>query len=1034
MQNKIFIVLFIVIIFSSILLHSNDKPEIYAQLGHSHQINSIVYSPDGKIIVSVSDDKTIKLWNVKSGRLIKTLTGHAHQINTVDISPDSKFMVTGSADKNIILWDLKTMSIVWKNKKHLDQIRQTVFSPDSKFILSCASNDTKTYLWDVKNGKLIKYFNNSYSFSTASFSPNGKLIALGGGQLKVISLKDNKELFTIKHSSKKIIFTKDGKSIIALGYKLSKIDIKTAKVVKEYTSKTGKNISLSPDNKIIAHDRYKEIQIYDQFSGKLISNDIKDTSIINSITFSPNGKQLAYATDDAKIKILDLKNIKETRIIQGFSFAVNKVVYSSDKKTIAFACNDKTIKIWDSVNGKQISVLKGHIDEVSSVSFSPDNKYLISSGKDLKLWDLEKKEEIHTFSDRYYSGRAIQFSPDGRTILSVYRDHSIRLFDTLSKKLIRIYKGHQSSIQSIDFSPDSKYFVSSDYDRTIKFWELKNSLELISITEHSDVVNAVKFSSDGKYIVSGSYDGEIKIWEVQYDLGFLKEINSFKTINIKDCCFSADGKKIIVSGYNGQIKIFNAENKKEIFTLNGHKSTVTSVTTSLDERFILSSSLDGTVKIWNAVTGNELASFISFSDIEWVSVTPDGYFNSSKDGAKQLNVQLGGHIYSIDNFTETFYRPDIIQQVLSGRSLTKKISIQNIKNPPTIIIDDIQKSGDKALIKLNIIDNGGGIGDVRIFNNKSAVILDNTRELKTNKSKKTHLEYSIQLIDGENEIKIIAFNNDNTMQSNEEIKKIIVNIKNDYQSSLYGLIIGIDEYNNPNFKLNYAVADAKMFNQTINKISSSIFKDINIKLLLNKEETTKENILKELKSFNNIQAQDLFIFYVASHGTVDEGEYFLMSSNVGSVSNQKLKEQAISQNTLKEIIANISCSKKLIILDTCNSQALGESIQAAMLTRGITFARAVKILSRAVGVTILCAASSSQEALEGYQGHGLFTYVLVEGLLGKADYDKDKFIKTLEIANYIDNEVPILADKIFKHLQYPFVSPVGQTYPIGFIK
>jgi hypothetical protein len=72
-----------------------------------------------------------------------------------------------------------------------------------------------------------------------------------------------------------------------------------------------------------------------------------------------------------------------------------------------------------------------------------------------------------------------------------------------------------------------------------------------------------------------------------------------------------------------------------------------------------------------------------------------------------------------------------------------------------------------------------------------------------------------------------------------------------------------------------------------------------------------------------------------------------------------------------------------------------------------------------------------QEALEGYNGHGLFTWVMVEGLRGAADADKDGFVKTLELADYIDNEVPLIAERVFKHRQYPIVSPSGQGFPLS---
>ncbi|MEN6359260.1 MAG: caspase family protein, partial [Smithella sp.] len=145
----------------------------------------------------------------------------------------------------------------------------------------------------------------------------------------------------------------------------------------------------------------------------------------------------------------------------------------------------------------------------------------------------------------------------------------------------------------------------------------------------------------------------------------------------------------------------------------------------------------------------------------------------------------------------------------------------------------------------------------------------------------------------------------------------------------------------------------------------------------------------------------------------------------------KLKTDAVSQNALKELIANIPATKKLIVIDTCSAGKLGDVIQTAMLTRGMSEATAMKVLSRAVGSTILSASTSVQEALEGYQGHGLFTYVLADGLNGKADKSKSGFIKTTELADYVDNEVPALAEKVFKRAQYPTISISGQGFPIG---
>jgi hypothetical protein len=120
----------------------------------------------------------------------------------------------------------------------------------------------------------------------------------------------------------------------------------------------------------------------------------------------------------------------------------------------------------------------------------------------------------------------------------------------------------------------------------------------------------------------------------------------------------------------------------------------------------------------------------------------------------------------------------------------------------------------------------------------------------------------------------------------------------------------------------------------------------------------------------------------------------------------------------------------MMIIDTCHAEALGNALQVGLLTRGLDDATAVKILSRAVGTTVLAASSSKEEALEGYEGHGLFTYVVADGLMGKGDVDKDGFVSTLGLAHYVDLQVPDIAQRQFNHSQFPTVEINGQEFPL----
>jgi hypothetical protein len=336
-------------------------------------------------------------------------------------------------------------------------------------------------------------------------------------------------------------------------------------------------------------------------------------------------------------------------------------------------------------------------------------------------------------------------------------------------------------------------------------------------------------------------------------------------------------------------------------------------------------------------------------------------------------------------------------------------------------------------LTLKIENKGGGIGDIRIYLNETAILLENARGLTIVgvKDKAIYKTYAIKLLSGENTIRAVAFNEDNTMSSADALHKIMANYHVIRRPSLYALVIGIQEFRNRKLDLRYALADAELFAHTIKAGASGLFDKVTVKKLITRQETTKENILQELRSLRALTSpDDMFVFYVASHGTIDEGEYYLITSNVGSTSTARLKTDALSQTTLKELISNIPATKKLVIVDTCNAGALGEAMQVALLTRGMSEDTAIKILGRAVGSTILSASTSLQEALEGYQGHGLFTFVLTEGMSGKADKGKSGYIKTTDLADYVDSEVPALAEKVYKRAQYPIISISGMAFPI----
>jgi WD40 repeat protein len=760
-----------------------------------------------------------------------------------------------------------------------------------------------------------------------------------------------------------------------------------------------------------------------------------------------------FLSSCAVTPVLTVKDADMSREIKQKVPIVDKVDISPDGRYVLSGGYNSFI-LWDILQGEKIKTFahQGHIATIA-VAFSPDGKYFASGGKGTKLWDLATRQERMTLDDSI--SVSIAFSPDGKYILcgiplpilslSPRPKTTMKLFDVATGGKIRDFELPPfQDVSSVAYSPDGKYFLSGGRlgQGTITLWNTSFAKSIKTVEGSQGFsypsVNAVSFSSDGEYALSGGTDNSVRLWNTKNLTQIKKFIGHTGLAGVTSVAFSPDGKYALSAGVDSKIKIWDLASGTEWKVLTGHKGGwVGSAKFFPNGKYIISTE-GASTRIWDVATGEEVASMITFEDGEWIVTTPNGYYNSSPKGDQYLSVKVGGKEYSIEQLRESFYRPDLVKLALSGGSLKELRKVADVKPPPVVAIVDTPKIIDKSdsSINLKITDTGGGIGDIRLYLNGSSVVLDSDRSIKMAASEKNEIykTYKMKLSPGLNSIRAIAFNADNTMQSTDAIHEIIASYKSTGMPSLYALVIGINEYKNPKLQLNYAVADAALFANILKKGASALFEKVVVKKLSSQEETTRENILKELKTMQALNPDDLFVLYVASHGTVDEGEYFLITSNVGSTRTERLKTDAIGQTVFKELIGNIPATKKLIIIDTCNAGALGEVIQKALLTRGMSEDTAMKILSRAVGSTILSASTSMQEALEGYQGHGLFTYVLAEGLNGKADKGNSGYVKTTELADYVDSEVPPLAEKVFKKAQYPTISISGQAFPIGKVR
>jgi uncharacterized caspase-like protein len=174
---------------------------------------------------------------------------------------------------------------------------------------------------------------------------------------------------------------------------------------------------------------------------------------------------------------------------------------------------------------------------------------------------------------------------------------------------------------------------------------------------------------------------------------------------------------------------------------------------------------------------------------------------------------------------------------------------------------------------------------------------------------------------------------------------------------------------------------------------------------------------------------DTFVFYAASHGYVSGRDYLLITSNVGPDA-KRLKEDTLSRHELTDLLANIPTTHKIAFIDTCQAGALSAEAADAFATRGMNPETAATIISREIGLTMLMASTTEQHAFEGYQKHGLFTWVLNEGLAGKAADGATGIVSSSSLAAYVDAAVPPLALSVYGKAQQPMANESGQPFAL----
>ena len=991
----------------------------------TNAIGSLALTPDGRLLSAgweITKDRSgarsIKLYDLTAQKEQKLFDLPAGKYASMSFSPDGRLLAT-TVGNNVRLWDtatgaeVRTFDVPSLPSRLLPDsyVWAAAFSPDAR-LLATTNSDTQITLWDAATGRAVRSLAGHVNFTyEAAFSADGTRLLTGG----------------------KTVW-----------------DVATGRGLRASAADTPAALAqFSRDGRLLAERALSgnSVALYDAQSHRLLHTLAPgEKAPLNQVAFSSDGRLVAttYRLDPSKVqeKALAASKVDPKEMLKAMQEAAKNA--KNDPNALMRAYNqmmaartgggqpgiESQVKIWDTSTGTEVRTLAippanplvpGMVDHIA---FSGDGHTLAASTSlsgSVRLFDVTTGQQVGEFgappasaAQGMFGGMrsmeigderitSIAFSPDGRLVAvgGKTRENSFDPSSLAAMAAARAQGGRRPKGGAPTFDPkqvQKQIMEGMHAVSTVKIYNASGGQEVLSLNVGANDVKALAFSADSRLLATASADSTIKLWD--------------------------------------------AASGGEVRSLAGEGENVNSLAFSPDGRLLASTSYEGSTALWDAKTGERLATLISTGDGgDWLVVTPDGLFDGSPAAWNQILWRFSQNTFDVspvETFFNEFFYPGLLSDIAAGKrpKAPRDISVIDRRQPVVAMTTSAgvgsSVSSRTVGVSIQVKDALAGAKDVRLFRNGSLVRVwrGDVLQGKTGAT----LEATIPVVAGENRLTAYAFNRDD-VKSADATLDITGADSLKRAGTAYVLAVGVNQYENAQYNLKYAAADAQDFAEEVRRQQTQLGRYERVEVVpLIDADATKANILsalrllagsvasppagspKSLAQLKPAQPEDTVVVYFAGHGTAHGNRFYLIPHDLGYTGSrdsldaaglQAVLSHSVSDEELQSAVEGLDAGQLLMVIDACNS---GQALEAEEKRRGPMNSKGLAQLAYEKGMYILTAAQSYQAALEAAQlGHGLLTYALVdEGMKAMAadEEPKDGVLQAREWLDYATERVP----------------------------